>query len=105
MVDKFTKQRATQKFIDEISELTGPIYGVRLLESLPLRGGMIQAMPSRDDLVQVKRISERTVAGFEVLTAHYRDKCGEVERLKQLIRNVIAGHWTVTGLQEAIGEI
>lgn len=29
----------------------------------------------------------------------------EVERLKDLIRDVIAGEWSLTGLQESIGEI
>ncbi len=29
----------------------------------------------------------------------------EIERLRDLIRNVIEGNWSVTGLQEAIGEI
>lgn len=45
----------------------GPIYGVPLIDELPLSGGMFQAMPSRDDLIQVKKISQRTVAGYEVL--------------------------------------
>lgn len=44
----------------------GPIYGVPLIDELPLSGGMFQAMPSRDDLLQVKKISQRTVAGYEV---------------------------------------
>lgn len=65
---------------------TGPIYGVELIDSLPLGGGsMLQAMPSRSDLEQVKKISQRAVAGYEVLLDHYRDKCREVERLKAQI--------------------
>ena len=52
----------------------GPIYGVELIDTLPLGNGMLQAMPSRDDLLQVKRISERTVAGYEVLLDAYRKK-------------------------------
>lgn len=85
----------------------GPIYGtVMLLDSLPLgNGGMIQAMPSVADLKNVMRTSERMVAGYEVLTAHYYRKCEEVEGLKDLIRQVIAGEWSVTQLQEAIGDL
>ena len=52
---------------------TGPIYGVELIKSLPLGGGsMKQAMPSRADLEQVRKISERTAAGYEVLLDHYQ---------------------------------
>ena len=50
----------------------GPIYGVELLDSLPLDGGMRQALPSAEDLVQVRNVSERTVAGYEVLLEHYQ---------------------------------
>lgn len=86
--------------------MKGPIYGVELLETLPLGTGvMLQAMPSRDDLKQVMRINQRTVAGFEVLTDHYRHQCEEVVRLTGLIRNVIAGKWCLTDLQEAIGDL
>jgi hypothetical protein len=46
---------------------TGPIYGVELIDTLPLAGSMRQAMPSRADLERVRKYSERTVAGYEVL--------------------------------------
>lgn len=106
MVDRATKRRVTQTHVDVISERTGPIYGVRLLSTLPMgKGGMVQAMPTTSDLKQVQRISERTVAGFEVLTEHYREQCNEVARLKDLIRDVIAGNWSPTVLQEAIGDL
>ena len=83
----------------------GPVYGVKLLGDLPLgKGGMLQAMPSRADLVAVKKISMRTAAGFEVLTDHYTKKTIEVERLKDLIQQVIEGTWSVTELQEALGD-
>lgn len=106
MVDQATKRRATQTHMDAISEQSGPVYGVRLLETLPLgKGGMLQAMPSKSDLKQVQRINARTVAGFEVLTEHYREQCNEVARLKDLIRQVIAGKWSLTALQESIGDL
>ena len=83
---------------------TGPVYGVTLLDSLPLgKGGMLQAMPNRKDLERVREISLRTVAGFEVLTYHYRHQLSETNRLTLLIRNVIEGEWNVTELAEAIG--
>ena len=52
----------------------GPIYGVELLTELPLDGGMMQALPSRDDLesIQDLRNGTRIVAGYEVLMEHYR---------------------------------
>jgi hypothetical protein len=54
----------------------GPIYGVELLVSLPLDGGMSQALPSRKDLDDVRRTkingNDRVVAGYEVLLEHYR---------------------------------
>lgn len=52
----------------------GPIYGVELLDSLPLDGGMLQQLPSRDDLESIRdlRNGERIVAGYEVLLEHYR---------------------------------
>ena len=53
-------------------ENNGPIYSVELLDSLPMPGGMIQAMPSRAELEVLKDKHTRVVAGFEVLTYHYR---------------------------------
>ena len=106
MVDQATKRRVAQMHLDAISNESGPVYGVRLIKSLPLgSGGMVQAMPSKTDLSQVQKINERTVAGFEVLTEHYREQCNEVARLKDLIRQVIEGRWSVTLLQEAIGDL
>ena len=64
----------------------GPVYGVQLIESLPLgRGGMTQVMPTRRDLLRVQPVSERTVAGYEVLLSHYQQKCIECERLRQQV--------------------
>jgi len=61
----------------------GPIYGVELLTELPLDGGMMQALPSRDDLesFQDLRNGTRIVAGYEVLMEHYRRKCAELESI------------------------
>lgn len=55
------------------AKVVGPIYGVELLEELPLNGGMLQQMASRRDLEQVeRRVGTRVVAAYEVLTQHYR---------------------------------
>lgn len=53
---------------------SGPIYGVKLIDSLPIgNGSMMQAMPDRDDLERCrKRGFERVAAGYEVLLAHYK---------------------------------
>jgi hypothetical protein len=66
----------------------GPIYGVELLETLPLDGGISQALPSRKDLDDVRRTringNDRVVAGFEVLTEHYRRMAAAVRSLVSL---------------------
>lgn len=57
----------------------GPIYGVELIDSLPLgKSGMLQAMPTRDDLRSVR--CERVAAGYEVLLAHYLELKKRVDR-------------------------
>jgi hypothetical protein len=60
----------------------GPVYGVLLLDTLPLNGGMFQKMPDRDDLNDVRQLSERTAAGFEVLTSHYRNAMAKIAVLE-----------------------
>ena len=73
MVDQATKRRVTQAHLDAISADSGPVYGVRLIKSLPIvNTSMRQAMPSKDDLQLARPYSERTVAGYEVLLSHYR---------------------------------
>jgi len=67
----------------------GPIYGVELLDSLPLDGGMSQALPSRRDLDDVRRTkivgNDRVVAGYEVLLEHYRRMRKESEALWECV--------------------
>ena len=48
----------------------GPLYGVQLLETLPISGGFLQQMPTRGDLDAVRKFP-RVQAGYEVLLAHY----------------------------------
>lgn len=59
----------------------GPIYGVELLKTLPLDGGMLQALPSRRDLDEIWKRNLRVVAGYEVLLEHYRRGQAEIKRL------------------------
>jgi hypothetical protein len=65
------KAKESLSHMDAIKKELGPVYGVRLIRDLPIGGGMIQAMPSRQDLEQVRAVSERTVAGYEMLLLHY----------------------------------
>jgi hypothetical protein len=62
----------------------GPIYGVQLIDRLPIDDGdppMMQAMPSHDDLRFVRALhvtnpnypGERVVAGYEVLLMNYQE--------------------------------
>jgi len=67
----------------------GPIYGVELIDDLPLNGGMRQAMPSRRELEQVAEDNERVVAGYEVLLAHYSRLRAEVEGWKETLIQVL----------------
>ncbi len=64
----------------------GPIYGVELIDTLPLgKGGMIQQMPSRDDLKRSRTHGDRVAAGYEVLLAHYRDALKRIEVLSETL--------------------
>lgn len=85
----------------------GPTYGVVLLTELPIPngGGFVQATPDREELISVAQISKRTVAAYELLTIHYLQQSEEIERLTAVIRRVIAGNWSLTDLQEAIGDL
>lgn len=60
----------------------GPVYGVPLLDTLPI-GGMLQQLPSRQDLDDVKTLSVRTVAGYEVLLAHYVEARDALATIKE----------------------
>lgn len=76
----------------ELLEHCGPVYGVPLRPSLPLIGqacGMIQALPNRRDLEQVRKLSERTAAGYEVLLSHYNE---QLEKMKRLEKEWQDGH-------------
>lgn len=72
----------------------GPIWGVELLDSLPLDGGMRQALPSRKDLDDVRQTNingnDRLVAGYEVLLEHYYRAVKRAEiaeaRCEQLVK-------------------
>ena len=75
---------------DAVGEKTGevgPVYGVDLIDSLPLGSGcMRQAMPSCDDLNNVVESGVggcgRVVAGYEVLLSHYHRLVREVAELR-----------------------
>lgn len=54
------------------TEERGPVYGVTLIDALPMGDTMRQQMPDREDLIQVQRLNERVVAGYEVLLSHYQ---------------------------------
>ncbi len=76
---------------------TGPVYGVPLIHTLPIGGGMMQAMPTRYDLEQARKQNERVVAGYEVLLSHYREQLNEIQRLNSLNRDGIPSRDFGTG--------
>lgn len=56
----------------------GPIYGVELLETLPLGpGGFRQQMASLDDLKAIAKKHPRIVAAYEILTASFQGMLAE----------------------------
>lgn len=69
------------------SEL-GPIYGVKLPTTLPIgiggTGSMLQNMASRQDLEDVKEMSYRVVAAYEILSRHYWRLTEELEIAKAI---------------------
>ena len=77
------------------SKDTGPIYGVPLIRSLSISGGMIQAMPSRQVLNEVRSINEKVVAGYEVaivalesLTADLAAMTADRDRLREVVEKL-----------------
>jgi len=65
----------------------GPVYGVPLIKTMPLGSGpMQQQMPTRRDLHYVKQWSERVVAGYEVLLAHYYATKALLETATELLK-------------------
>jgi hypothetical protein len=86
--------------MDAITADSGPVYGVRLIDSLPIgTGQMLQAMPKRSDLIQAQKVSERTVAGYEVLLSHYRELLIYKEAMDSMAAQMI--HPKMTGLEMA----
>ena len=83
---------------------TGPIYGVTLLETMPLDGGtMRQALPSRRDLDDCRKAHfngcDRLVAGYEVLLEHfYRLKAG-IETLRPLLDKCVDAENQLHGIR------
>ncbi len=50
----------------------GPVYGVPLLSRLPVStGGLFQRLPRRDELEHVRKVSERTAVGYEIVLSHF----------------------------------
>lgn len=72
----------------------GPVYGAPLIDALPLGDcGMMQAMPTRQDLQRTREVSERTAAGYEVLLSHYLAAAEQIAII-DMIRNLGEG-WLV----------
>jgi hypothetical protein len=100
MVTQAEKRRVAQKHMDAITADSGPVYGVRLIGSLPIgTGQMLQAMPTRSDLIQAQKVSERTVAGYEVLLSHYRELLIYKEAMDSMAAQFV--HPKTTGLELA----
>lgn len=73
-----------------MTQETGPIYGVPLIDRLPIGGdGWMQQMPSWRELSWCRDSPQhRVAAGYEVLLAHYHRVCEERDSLKRLLSKV-----------------
>ena len=82
----------------------GTVYGVELLSSLPLDGSglMHQALPSRNDLEQVRKVSERTAAGYEVVLEHYQRAVVAANEAEAIIVRLSAG---LRGIRREFGHM
>lgn len=68
----------------------GPIYGQKLIDRLPIGNGlMLQAMPSRSDLLEVAAVNGRVAAAYEVLLNHFLIDHQKLESARQLIDELI----------------
>ena len=71
----------------------GPVYDVQLIESLPLGGGgMIQQMPSREDLMVCGKRFQRVAAGYEVLLHHYLLAINAINTIEEASEEWGQGH-------------
>ena len=74
-----------------MTQETGPLYCIPLIEFLPMGDTMRQAMPSRDDLEDcILKDCDRVAAGYEVLLAHYHQVCEERDSRCRVISEDVA---------------
>ncbi len=86
------------------NELIGPLYGVRLLMSLPLSnppGSMRQALPGRSELIKCGRDFPRVAAGYEVVMAHYHEV---VQNTTNIIEKLVTGELTIEQVRKQFVE-
>ncbi|MCK9434970.1 MAG: hypothetical protein M0R32_09180 [Candidatus Cloacimonetes bacterium] len=67
----------------------GPVYGQPLIDSLPIGGGLMQAMPSENDLKDAQKMHQRLVAGYEVLLLHYQRQTKELHETKECLSDAM----------------
>lgn len=63
----------------------GPVYGVKLIDTLPLGSGILQQMASERDLRDIMEKSscgERVAAAYEVLLDRYQKFLESLQRIK-----------------------
>lgn len=92
------------------SQMIGPVYGVPLLESLPLgKCGMEQALPRRDELAQVYKCFPRVACGYEALLAHYhelvQEKANVDSMLEELTMHLSAGRVMASDITKCIAQM
>lgn len=92
MVRGKTKMRKSKKGKQGDKDAgVGPIYGVQLIDSLPLgSGSMRQALPDQEDLLSALDAdtawSGRLVAGYELLLHRYQKVVEALEATKGCLR-------------------
>lgn len=83
----------------------GPLYGVELIKSLPISGGMKQAMPNWRDLERVAEVSQRGCAGYEILLSHFRNSQRALREARDALRALGVATRTLQAVGNAIVEL
>lgn len=79
----------------------GPLYGVELPNTIGIAGtGMIQELPSEQDLRQVLPVNQRVVAGYEVLVDHMRARDFAFDEVRDVLAMLdgLAQQWGDEGV-------
>ncbi len=80
----------------------GPIYGVELIDTLPIPGsGMFQKMPTREDLEKSRTYGDRVAAGYEIALQRIAQLEAERDKDKAFMQLALEGLGLIEGQSPA----